>query len=81
MARKKAEAVQAVMGDPPRGLPVQDRGVDVWPILTDPAQCAREIEAGAHDAHLDILEHVSKSQAITPVYAAAIARRCLLTGT
>jgi hypothetical protein len=73
-----AVAEHALPKGPP-GLPVQ-ADVDPWPIVSDPVQAAKEIEAGRLDQALVVLEHVAKTQSLTIVYAAAAARRKLLTG-
>lgn len=87
MARRKADGTaDASMGSPPveerhaPGLPAQS-DTNVWPILSEPDRAAEEIAAGKHDTCLVLLEHIAKSQSITVVFAAAGARRRLLTET
>jgi hypothetical protein len=77
----KRTPVSAVMTPAePASYPIQDLDFNPWPVLADPEQCAAEIEAGEHDAHLALLEHCAKSQTLPTALGAATARRVLLGG-
>lgn len=63
----------------PQGVPPQ-RGVDVWPILSEPEVAAEEIAKGAHDECIRLLYHLARSQNLEAVVAACEARVAKLEG-
>ena len=82
MARRKPVAASMEPAKPAApSLPEQDMQCDPWPIVSDPEVAIAEIAKGVHDAHLDILQHVAKSQSLTSILAACWDRRSILTGS
>lgn len=63
----------------PAGVPEQ-RGVDVWPILSEPETAAAEIAKGDHDECIRLLYHIAKSQSLGHVVAACEGRLANLEG-
>lgn len=78
--RRTTKEIPAAEAPRPPGVPPQRGGVDVWPILAEPAIAAAEVAIGAHDDCLRLLLSLATSQGIATVSDACMARLRHLEG-